>query len=67
MCLIPDNSRIANLKLHGFRLGALVYFCPRCDFEAGVERMVSCMCPRCHAALVLTTVTPDLVRMIRAA
>lgn len=67
MFVTPDNSRIEKLNLQGLRFGALVCFCPRCDFQAPFVPTLRSDCPKCEAVLVLTTVTPDLLKVTRAA
>jgi hypothetical protein len=67
MFMAPNETRLENLDLSGFRFGALIYFCPRCDFQAPFTPSARAECFKCEATLVLTTVTADLMRITRAA
>lgn len=67
MYLTPDMQRLTYLKLDGFRPGAVVLFCPRCDFQYLFECAAVPCCPVCEKALNATRVTPDLIELVQAA
>jgi hypothetical protein len=63
----PNKLRLAALKLEGFRLGATVLFCPRCDFQYEYDGAGDRICWVCDLSLHAITVTPDLLTSSRAA
>jgi hypothetical protein len=63
----PNKLRLTHLKLDGFRPGAVVLFCPRCDFQYLFECAAHPICPKCDESLHVTRVTPDLIELVQSA
>jgi hypothetical protein len=62
----PNTVRLARLNLDGFRGGAVVLFCPKCDFQYNFECAAVPICLVCDATLQATRVTPELLELVQA-